>query len=440
MTIRWWLAIALASASFGCSSRASTRLPDVRPIVMPDLSSVDESVREQAHLRETALRRTMASMTSTAADRANAYGELGKLLLAAEYGDPAETCFGNAELLAPFDARWPYYRGHAYRKTTQLPQAGAAFERALTREPANLAAMYWLGQTRFDQGRTDEAASVFSRALRIAPTSAPILAALGRVDLARNDYATAVTHLEQALAVDPSAMYVHYPLAMAYRGVGDLTKAEAELRRPRAASAAPADPLMQDVTRLLDSAMAYQSRGIDALRRNDAASAAVLFRRATELNPASGPLHHRLGTALFLLGDVDGATREFGEALKLSPQLARAHYSLGVILASRKENAAAIEHFTAALRTDADYLEARMALADVLRGLGRAKDAMPHYAEVLQRNPGAVDAELGYAMSLVILGRRDEARARFLAGAKQHPDRSEFADALRHLSNGSDTP
>jgi len=43
-------------------------------------------------------------------------------------------------------------------------------------------------------------------------------------------------------------------------------------------------------------------------------------------------------------------------------------------------------------------------------------------------------------MSLVILGRRDEARARFLAGAKQHPDRSEFADALRHLSNGSDAP
>jgi tetratricopeptide (TPR) repeat protein len=300
--------------------------------------------------------------------------------------------------------------------------------------------MYWLGETRLDQGRTDAAASAFSQALTVAPRSPSILAALGRVDLARNDYATAVSHLEQALAADPGAAFVHYPLAMAYRGLGDVAKAEAELRQPRTASAAPADPLMQDVTRLLDSAMAYQSRGIDALRRNDAASAAVLFRRATELNPTSGPLHHRLGTALFLLGDVDGATREFGEALKLSPQLARAHYSLGIILVSRKEPAAAIEHFTAALRTDPDYLEARLALADVLRGLGRAKDAVPHYAEILQHHPDAADAELGYAMSLVILGRRNEAKARFLAGAREHPDRSEFADALRHLPAGSDAP
>jgi hypothetical protein len=65
---------------------------------------------------------------------------------------------------------------------------------------------------------------------------------------------------------------------------------------------------------------------------------------------------------------------------------------------------------------------------------------LPHYAEILQRHPDAADAELGYAMSLVILGRRGEARARFLAGARQHPDRSEFNDALRHLSTESDEP
>jgi len=84
MSVRRWLAAALMSASCGYPSRTTAPSPEVRPIVMPDLSSVDESVREQARLRESALTQTMGSATSTATARANAYGELGKLLLAAD--------------------------------------------------------------------------------------------------------------------------------------------------------------------------------------------------------------------------------------------------------------------------------------------------------------------------------------------------------------------
>ncbi|PYR26714.1 MAG: hypothetical protein DMF98_08100, partial [Acidobacteria bacterium] len=47
-----------------------------------------------------------------AADLGAAYGELGKLLMAATYFDAAEVCYLNAQTLAPIDMRWPYYLGH----------------------------------------------------------------------------------------------------------------------------------------------------------------------------------------------------------------------------------------------------------------------------------------------------------------------------------------
>ena len=36
---------------------------------------------------------------------------MGKLLMAAEFHDPAELSLLNAEALAPGDMRWPYYSG-----------------------------------------------------------------------------------------------------------------------------------------------------------------------------------------------------------------------------------------------------------------------------------------------------------------------------------------
>ena len=85
---------------------------------------------------------------------------------------------------------------------------------------------------------------------------------------------------------------------------------------------------------------------------------------------------------------------------------------------------------------DPDYLEARLALADVLRGLGRAEEAMSEGNErILRDHPHTADGELGLAMSLAIVGRLDEAQARFREGTRRHPDRPEFADALRHLGS-----
>src|SRR5437870_4997430 len=84
-------------------------------------------------------------------------------------------------------------------------------------------------QRRLGAGRA--AAGLFERALAIDPKSAPVLAGLGRLALAGNDFQAAVQRLELALSADTQASALYYPLAMAYRGLGQTEKARDLLTR-----------------------------------------------------------------------------------------------------------------------------------------------------------------------------------------------------------------
>src|SRR6185369_12390614 len=92
-------AVLVATLAFGCARGPSPQTALLRPVVMPDLSLAAESVREQARVRAQALTQAIAAAQTAPSARAAAFGELGKLLLAAEYGEAAETCFADAELL-----------------------------------------------------------------------------------------------------------------------------------------------------------------------------------------------------------------------------------------------------------------------------------------------------------------------------------------------------
>jgi tetratricopeptide (TPR) repeat protein len=220
---------------------------------------------------------------------------------------------------------------------------------------------------------------------------------------------------------------------MAYRGLGQQDKADGHLRLRRPGTIRPADPLMLELETMVESSVAYEVRGAKALDERDFKAAAEYFRKGTQLSPGEPSLHHKLGTALFLIGDADGAAREFTEALRLSPRFAKAHYSLGVLLAANGRPADALEHLNEAVHADPAYVEARVRLADVLRRSGRAAASLPHYAEAAALDPRAAEAPLGYALALVDLRRYGEARDRLREDMERYPDRPAFAHALVRL-------
>jgi tetratricopeptide (TPR) repeat protein len=323
--------------------------------------------------------------------------------------------------------------GHVYLFKGDRTKAAAAFERALVLRPDDAPTLIYLAEARLDEGRPEIAESLFLKAASIQAGSAAALFGAGRAALARQAYADAVDHLERALAADAHASAIHYPLAMAYRGLGDRAKADAHLRRRGERWPALADPLMQQQDDLLESVALYERRGVQALGAGDWAAAAAAFRKGLALEPDDAALRHRLGTALYGAGDAPGAAREFEEVLRRHPDFPKAHVSLGMMLNLNGRHKEAAGRFEAALRVDPNHPEARVGLAEALRVSGQPAASLPHYEQAIALDPSIAEAWIGGAMALITLGRTPQARDWLMRAERVHPGQPKLAELAAML-------
>ena len=406
---------------------------DLLPVAMPDFELMTEPVAEQMRTYRTAVRVRLGTVAAEPAALGDAYGQLGMLLLAATYVDAAEASLLNAQTLLPDDGRWPYYLGRVHEANGDLEASAASYRRAVDLRPDDLATRMLLANVLFAQGELEAAERIYSRALERHPDAPAAQAGLGRVALARREYAGAAARFEQALAAAPWATAVHYPLALAYRGLGDRERAEAHLQRQGDVEALSPDPLRQELDELLESANAYNIRGGRALDAGNYRAAADLFRRGLELDPDDPSLRQRLGVALFQLDDVAGAVDAFEQVVRTTPEHTEAQFSLGVVRADQGRHREAIDHLSTALRHDSAYIQARMQLATVLARSGRADEALSHYERALAQDPTRLEATFGAAMTLVRLERYAAARDRLQQGVEADPGNRMFRHALARL-------
>jgi tetratricopeptide (TPR) repeat protein len=405
----------------------------LKPVSFPDVSGATPSAQKQ--LREASVSLDATTQNAGVSDvvLGKAYGQMGTLLLAAEYRQAAEPYLLNAQALDPTEIRWPYFLAHLYRLRGESANAIVWFERSRQLQPDAVATLVWLGDAYLDQGRPAEAEPLLMKVLSQQPRSVPALFGLGRVALAKQDYGRAIDYLEQALAVDQHATLIHYSLAMAYRGAGNLERAEAHLKLRGPGQIRPPDPLMIELDTVLESAVAYEVRGARALDEGKWAEAEGYFRKGIELAPDEPSYRHKLGTALAMMGDGQGAFEQFELVASRWPNFAKGQYSLGVMLASSGRQREAVERFAAAVKADPTYVEPQVQMAETLRAMGRFQDALAAYDRAIKLDPRVAEARLGAAMALAGLRRYGDARDRLTEGMKLFPERSEFAQALASL-------
>jgi tetratricopeptide (TPR) repeat protein len=437
-------AIVLCSCTSGADRQVGVAADrsQAQPIWLPDLSDIEASVEQQLRDGYAALMVQIGRPDLPSAELGSAYGKMGMLFMAAEYYDAAEPCFVNALALAPGDVRWSYYLGHVYRNKHEPAMAVGLLEKSAQLSPDNEAILSWLGALYLELGRPSDAERRFARVLEKQPRSVVALAGVGRAALAQRDFQRAVQRLEEALSLDPEAPGIHYQLALAYRGAGDLKSATRHVQRGGPTQINPPDPLMEEVRGLLLSALAYEARGNRALENAEWVQAASHFRKAIELaSPELAPsLRHKLGTSLFLAGDQQEAIQQFEEALRLAPAFARAQLSLGVVMGTAGKLDAAIDYLSAAIKSDPAYVEARLRLAEVLRQAGQPSRALPQYEAILRIDPRIVQTRLDYALTLAEAKRYQDATNLLIESAKLYPDHPEFGDALAHVQKSADSP
>ena len=424
------------------ADRAGASRPDgfawsgPEPVDPPDLSRLAPPVQSQVRERFAAVDRAAGDAGAVPAALGDAWGELGLILMAADYRERAETALRNAHGLAPGAMRWPYYLAHLHRQAGARAHAADFFARALELEPDYLAALVWLGRMALDEGRTADASAAFERALAVDPASAAALAGAGRAVLAAGDAARAVSYLERALALAPAAGSLHYSLGMAHRALGNLEAAQSHLARRGDGVPAPPDALMRDYDALLRSALAYEIRGMQAMDGRRFAEAASIFRAGLAETPDDPSLRHRLGTALMMAGDAAGAIAAFEETLRLAPDFEKAQFGIGVILGMSGRHAEAAERYAAAVALRPNYLEARLGLAEAQRLTGRLAEAAAEFEAAVRIDPAFAEAWLVRAVILLQLGRTGEARDWLREALLVHPDHPDLAALAADVEGG----
>ncbi len=450
------LLAAVAPGTIAPAAQRATEGADLQPVELPDVSRMHPAVQEQLQEAYAALRRLQpgpaesedaAPVTEpgSAAARSAAYGALGKLLLAAEYLDAAERCFRNARLLAGDEFQWPYYLGRLFMKKGDLGMAGAYLEQTRRIRPDDLPALAWLGHVYIELGRPELAMPILSEAQALHPEVEAVQYELGRAALALEDYPAAAGYLEAVLERNPGATIARYPLAMAYRGLGDLERAQEHLdlsggRADAGYSAGAAvtlpDPLMAEVNTLLRSPQSHRDLGLHAGTNGDWPEAVRQFRLAVELAPENAAMRQNLGTALLRVGDARAALTELQAAVNLDGRLAGAHYLLGMLFERSGRDREAIDRYTLAVTHDPNLDAVHLRLADALRRTGRLEASLASYRRVLDRE----EARFGEALALARLGRYGTARKRLETGVQLHPGQPAFPHALARLLAAAPDP
>jgi tetratricopeptide (TPR) repeat protein len=352
-------------------------------VPVPRLELLEQAVADQL----AAARSTVAAAAGGADRRglAEAYGALGQICHAYEFFDAADAAYGNASRLAPGDARWLHLAGALAQQTGRLEEAADRFSAVLRLDPDQREAAVRRAQVYLGLNRLREARAQFEAVAAVFP--AVVEHGLGEIALRERRFAEAAEHFEAVLARVPSAAAVHYPLAMAYRGLGRIDEAQAHLARHGTGTVRPADPLVDGLRLLVRGERALVLLGRSAYEAGNVEQAIDAFRRALAAAPDSVPALTNLGLLLAQQGRDAEAVEHLRAAFERSPAedgVRRALVGALVRLRRDEEAIAVLRRGTALAPDDEDSI---VALAILLADRQRYREAVALLAETHGRFP-----------------------------------------------------
>jgi tetratricopeptide (TPR) repeat protein len=403
------------------------------PVPAPSLTNIEAIVQEQIRDAESKLNALLQQPDATADELSQAFGEMGKLYQAYDLKDAALACYLNAQSLDPGSFAWQYYAGYLYQAKGDLEQAAAYFNKALKVRPRDQPALLRLAQTDLDLSRPQLAKTVFQSVLTLDSSCAAAMAGLGKIALSERRYKDAIEYLKRALALQPDASSLNYQLALAYRGLGEVTEAQTYFLKQGANQPNFPDPLTRTVESLRKGKVALWMRGTQAIHEGRVTEAIENFRQMVVLDPKDPRALMYLGIALARAGDRDGAAQQFSKALQIAPQHAGVHYNFGALLTELGEEEEALKHFQAAVGANPQLTKARFQLANLLMRRGRYREAALEYDAVVRMEPRDGFARLMKAMALVRSREYSQARNELEMGRLALPHDTDLATALARL-------
>jgi tetratricopeptide (TPR) repeat protein len=443
-TVLYWIAVIVLGVAGlrGASAPAQVTKPasatadqqsDLVDVPQPDLSTVDSPVQEQIKNAQAALAAVMARASPSIAEKAEAFGTLGEIYQAYEFDDAAIACYANASKLQPQAFRWPYYAGYLHQRTGDSEAAERDLRQALSANPKNVSAMLRLGNVELSLNHTDLAKSWFLKASSSQGSSAAAAYGMGKVALIEHQYSAAVKYFKEALVQEPHASSIHYQLAMAYRGLGDMQHMQEQLQLRGEAEPAIKDPYLEEINLLKQGKVGLLERGSKAVREGRFEDAVATYRQMVNLYPSDPIARTYLGVALAKSGRREEALEQYAEALRINPDNPKVHYDMGILLIDTHKEDEAIAQFREAVRIDPGLEAAHFQVANLLMRQRKDDEAGREYGIVVSLEPQNGFARLMQAMAAVHAGSYSRARSILEDASTVLPKDPDIANALARL-------
>ena len=406
---------------------------NLQPVHFPDLTNLEADVRVQLTSAQNALAASVKNPATPIVTLSESYGVMGELYHAYSLFSAARECYLNASLLTPKEFRWVYLLGLVQQQDGRPDEAISQYRVARTLRPDYVAVSVNLANIYLESNRLAEAESSFHEALSIDKNNPAAHYGLGQVALSQRNYAEAVAHFEAALRQVPDANRIHYSLAMAYRGLGDVTQTRAHLARQGPVGVRTADPLFDEVRELIKGERAHLIRGKLALGAQRYDEAADEFRKAVAANPDSVSARLNLGTALTQTGDLREAVAQFEAALRIDSRNTLAHFNLAVLLANQNQHEQAISHLRSISTIEPNDLGSHLFLGQELKKAGRFDEALAEFSLVFQTDPDNEEALLEQVKLLEQDKQYRKALDILEKGHTQYPQKGRTAVMLAYL-------
>jgi tetratricopeptide (TPR) repeat protein len=339
------------------------------------------------------------------------------LLYAYQQTESAAICFQRARVFDPGDFRWTYYLASVQAALGNHVEAVAAFREALRHRPYDLTGQLKLAESLLALGELEESQQILERVLLKHPESALAHYGMGRIRSAQNDLASAVQHFGKACDISPNFGASHYALALAYRDLGDKSRAEAHLslyQKNRLGSPSLEDPLLDSIKELNAGANDHLRRGVNLEAAGLLEQAAAAHERALEIDPRLEQAHVNLISVYARLGQPAKAEAHYQAVLAVNPGLAEAHYNFGVLLTGRSRHHEAMDAFRRALEINPFYAEAHNNYAFLLMNNGQLEEAAQHFTAAIRNKPAYRLAHFHLGRILLHQGKTEEAIEQFL--------------------------
>lgn len=403
------LAIITIFFSLACSSLTLLYAQTLPGLPRLALENFGPAIREQV--------RKAYTDAQTNPRNAGAQGRLGMVLQAYEQYEHAEICYERARLLEPGAFQWVYYSGTVRAALGKHSEAAATFREALRLRPDYLPARIKLAESLLASGELSESQQLYESVLKKDPDSVWSHYGLGRIKAARRDLTAAVEHFRRACDLSKHFGAAHYALALAYRDLGQTSKANEhfslyqknKLVRPRFG-----DSLLDAVAELNIGAVEHLKKGANFEAAGQLEEAITEHIRALEINPQLVQVHTNLISLYGRRGQMEKAEQHYRESLRINPNQAESHYNFGVLLAGQNRYAEAAAAFRRSLEINPFYAEAHHNYGSMLEREGRLDEAMQSYRAAIENRPNYRLAHYHLGRILVHRGKMTEAINHFL--------------------------